>query len=202
LRTVRRFTTYGILLAIVIAFLVLVLNYRTALSAIGNYLVETRVPEKADAVLVLAGDYRGARILRAGELVRDGFAPTVLVSGPAEMYGVNEATLAIQYATRHGMPLHYFEPVFIQAFSTLEEAHAFVPEIRKRGIRKLLLVTSNYHTHRAASIFRKVLGKDISIRSVAAPDTFFRPDSWWHNREGQKIVFYEYSKTIAGWVGM
>lgn len=199
--TVRRFT-YAFLLAIVVALLFLTLSYRTVLTAIGNYLVETRAPEKADAVLVLAGDFRGARMTRAGELVRDGFAPIALVSGPAEMYGANEATLAIQWASRHGMPESYFQPIFIKAHSTMEEAHAFAPELRKRRIRKLLLVTSNYHTHRAASIFRKVLGNDVTIRSVAAPDSFFRPDSWWHNREGQKTVFYEYSKTIAGWLGM
>ena len=172
------------------------------MTAVGNYLVETRPPEKADAVLVLAGDFRGVRVLRAAELVQGGFASIALVSGPAEIYGVNEATLAIRYANTRGMPPNYFEAVPIRAFSTLEEAHAFAPELRKRNIRKLLLVTSNYHTHRAANIFRAVLGKDIAIHSVAASDPYFGPESWWHNREGQKIVFYEYSKTIAGWLGM
>ncbi|HYI95451.1 MAG TPA: YdcF family protein [Bryobacteraceae bacterium] len=197
----RRFTQW-FLLALLLVFLLLSFNYRTVLAAIGDQLVETRPPERADAVLVLAGDFRGTRILRGGELAQGGFAPTVLVSGPAEVYGVNEATLAIQYATSRGMPPNYFQAVPIRAFSTLEEAHAFAPELRKRNIRKLLLVTSNYHTHRAANIFRAVLGKDIAIHSVAAADPYFRPESWWHNREGQKIVFYEYSKMIAGWLGM
>ena len=43
------------------------------------------------------------------------------------MFGVNEATLAIQYAVRQGAPASYFEPVFIDALSTLEEARAFAP---------------------------------------------------------------------------
>ena len=151
----RRFTQW-FLLAILLAFLLLSLNYRAVLTAVGSYLVETRPPEKADAILVLAGDFRGARILRAAELVQGGFAPIALVSGPTEIYGVNEATLAIRYANSRGMPANYFEAVPIRAFSTLEEAHAFAPELRKRNIRKLLLVTSNYHTHRAAGIFRAV----------------------------------------------
>ncbi len=197
----RRFTRW-FLLAFLLAFLLVSLNYRAVLTAVGSYLVETRPPEKADAVLVLAGDFRGMRILRAAELVQGGFASIALVSGPTELYGVNEAILAIRYANSRGVPANYFEAVPIRAFSTLEEAHALAPELRKRNIRKLLLVTSNYHTHRSAGIYRAVVGKDIAIHSVAAPDPYFRPESWWHNREGQKIVFYEYSKTIAVWLGM
>jgi uncharacterized SAM-binding protein YcdF (DUF218 family) len=164
--------------------------------------VETESPRKADAVLVLAGDYRGARVTRAAELVKAGYAPKVLVSGPTEMYGVNEAALAIQYAVTRGALAGYFEPVHIQALSTLEEALAIASELRKRNIHTLLLVTSNYHTRRAAETFRRVLGTDIQIVPIAAEDIYFRPDAWWHNREGQKTVFYEYSKTIASWLGM
>lgn len=193
---------YGFLLVAALAFLLAALNYRIILQAAGDYLVESQPPRKADAVLVLAGDYRGARVTRAAELIREGYAPIALVSGPMEMYGVNEASLAIQYAARQGIPATYFEPVFIKALSTFEEARAFTPELRRRNVRTLLLVTSNYHTHRAASIFRKALGGGVTVIAVPAEDSFFRPDTWWHNREGQKTVFYEYSKTIAGWLGM
>jgi len=192
----------GFLFVIFAAVLLAALNHKSILTAAGNYLVETSRPEKADAVLVLAGDYRGSRITRAAELVKAGYAPVALVSGPTEMYGVNEATLAIQYIVARGAPSNYFEPIHIRALSTFEEARAFDPELRKRNIHTLILVTSNYHTRRAAETFRRALGKDIRIVPIAAEDSYFRPDSWWHNREGQKTVFYEYSKTIATWLGM
>lgn len=192
----------GLLTIVGIAVFLLVFNYKTVLRGIGDYLVEAQSPEKADAILVLAGDWRGKRILHAAELVRSGYAPVILVSGPMELYGANEADLAIQYATRHGVPASVLQPIYISSLSTNEEAHAFAAELRKRGIKKLLLVTSSYHTHRAASIFRRVLGPSIEVRSMAAPDQFFQPDSWWHNREGQKTVFYEYSRTFANWLGM
>jgi uncharacterized SAM-binding protein YcdF (DUF218 family) len=201
LTLVRRFS-YGFLIAIGLALIVLALTYKVVLESAGSYLVENGSPEKSDAVLVLAGDYRGNRIMRAAELVKAGYAPVALISGPAEMYGLNEAELAIQYAVRHGVPENYFEPIYIKGNSTLEEAHAFAPVLHERQIRRLLIVTSNYHTRRAAGIFRRVHGDGTTIRTVAAPDPYFRPDSWWHNREGQKIVFYEYSKAIAGWLGM
>jgi uncharacterized SAM-binding protein YcdF (DUF218 family) len=201
LLTLRRLA-YGSLLVLAITSCLFLLNYRIVLCAAGNYLVENSSPEKADAILVLAGDQRGNRIKRAAELVAQGYAPVALVSGPMEMYGVNEANLAIQYAIRNGAAASYFEPVVIHAFSTMEEAHAIVPEIRARAIHKLLLVTSNYHSRRAASIFRTVLGAGVEVRSIAAYDPYFRPEDWWQNREGQKTVFYEYSKTVAGWLGL
>jgi uncharacterized SAM-binding protein YcdF (DUF218 family) len=62
-------------------------------------------------------------------------------------------------------------------------------------------VTSNFHSARAARIFRAA-GPEFDIRTVAAPDKYFRPESWWRNREGQKLFFMEWSKTFAGLLGM
>jgi hypothetical protein len=40
------------------------------------------------------------------------------------------------------------------------------------------------------------------MRVVAAPDEFFRPDSWWRSRQAQKTVFAEWCKTIASAFGI
>lgn len=199
---VPRRLAYGFLLVVFAGCLLFALNYKAALTAAGNCLVASSDPEPADAVVVLAGDYRGARILRAAELVHAGYAPMALVSGPMDIYGVNEADLAIQLAVRRGNPAEYFQPVYRAALSTLEEARGFAIELRQRNMRKVLLVTSNYHSRRAMSIFRSVIGPEVMIKSVPAPDRYFRADTWWQNREGQKTLFYEYSKTVAGWLGM
>ena len=201
MRLPRR-TGFRFLVLFAVVFLVFLFTYERIFRAAGDYLIESRAPEKADAVLVLAGDWRGDRVRLAGELVKSGYAPLALVSGPMELYGVNEADLAIQFAVRGGASASYFVPVYVRALSTLEEARAFAPELRRRNIRRLLLLTSNYHTHRAASIFRKELGSSVEILPVAAPDKYFRPEDWWLRREGQKTVFYEYSKTLAGWIGL
>jgi uncharacterized SAM-binding protein YcdF (DUF218 family) len=199
--SVRRWLACAFLFVLSVSLLVF-FNNSKILKAAGNYLVESSPPEKADAILVLAGDTRGSRIMRAAELVRAGYAPVALVSGPMQIYGVNEADLAIQYAVRQGVPAAYFAPVYRPALSTLEEARGFAMELRQRNIRKLLLVTSDYHSRRAASIFRNILGPTVDIRAVPAPDRYFHADTWWQTREGQKTVFYEYAKAAAGWLGM
>jgi uncharacterized SAM-binding protein YcdF (DUF218 family) len=168
----------------------------------GEFLVHTDPLIKADAVLVLAGDWNGDRILKGAELVKEGYAPIVLVSGPMALYGLNEADLAIDYAVRHGYPREVFVPMVSDAFSTRDEVAFFVPELRRRGIHRLLIVSSDFHTHRARKLFRDSLGSEIDIRMIAARDRHFTPDGWWKDREGQKTFFYEWSKTIGTVFGL
>jgi uncharacterized SAM-binding protein YcdF (DUF218 family) len=186
----------------VLALVVIVAIFHAQiLAALGGYLVHGDLPQKADAALVLAGDGWGNRILTAAQLARDGYVPKVLVSGPDGAYGQYESGLAIPFAVKHGYPASYFIPVDHKALSTQSEAAAVMPEIRREGIRRLLLVTSNYHTRRAGRIFR-ALAPDLTILVVAAPDRSYTPDGWWHNREAQKIFLAEWEKTIANWLGI
>jgi uncharacterized SAM-binding protein YcdF (DUF218 family) len=185
-------------------FLLLVLAavHEPLFRSVGYSLVETQAPTQADVIVVLAGGWRGERILKAAELVKAGYAPKVLVSGPMSLYGVNEADLAISLAARNGYDRSSFEPVYAPALSTMDEAHQFAPRLRQLGVRRILLVTSSSHTRRAAATFRRELGNDVEVCVVAAKEKFFAPENWWHHREGQKTVFYEVSKTVAGWVGL
>jgi len=190
----------GVFILIALALLVVVLRTQI-LSALGGYLVQADSPQKADAALVLAGDGWGNRILAAAELARDGYVPKVLVSGPDGAYGNHECDLAIPFAVKHGYPASYFVHVEHEGRSTLAEAKVVLIEIRRMGIKRLLVVTSNFHTRRSGFIFRK-LAPDLTILVVAAPDKNFTPDGWWHNREGQKTFLLEWQKTLANWFGV
>jgi uncharacterized SAM-binding protein YcdF (DUF218 family) len=171
------------------------------LRALGGYLVRSEEPARADLAVVPAGDYYGYRVLKAAELVRQGFTTVVLVSSPDGMYGYGEAELAIRFAVRHGYPASWFVALPNKAHSTREEALAVAPELRKRSARKCLLVTSNYHTRRAGSIFRSTL-PEVEFRVVAAKDEFFRPGDWWKSRQGQKQFVLEWMKMVTGWFGI
>jgi len=65
----------------------------------------------------------------------------------------------------------------------------------------VIVVTNNYHTGRAGRIFRS-LAPDLTILVVAAPDEYFTPDRWWHDREGQKTFLHEWEKTVANELGI
>jgi uncharacterized SAM-binding protein YcdF (DUF218 family) len=175
------------------------------LAGLGYALIHDDGPAKADLAVVLAGDFYGHRIVKAGELVRAGYVPTVLVSGPGGNYGRYESDLAIPFAVSQGFPAEWFIAFPNETLSTREEAKAVLGELRRRGVKSFLLVTSDYHTGRARRLYlstEHASGGGPQIRTIAAPDEFFQPDSWWRIRQAQKIVFIEWSKTVATAFGL
>ena len=193
------------LLMAVAAILLVFFTHSLWLAVLGQALVHDDGPAKADIAVVLAGDSYGHRILKAAGLVREGYVPAVLVSGPAGAYGMNESDLAIPFAVRNGFPAEWFINFPNRSLSTREEAADILQELRRRGVKSFLLVTSDYHSARARRIYlatEHAAGGGPQFRTVSAPDEFFHPNSWWQNRQGQKIAFIEWSKTVATVFGL
>lgn len=189
----------GLALAAVVVFAVVL--HSAIFAALGGYLVQSEPPQKADIILVLGGDWSGNRILRAADLVREGYAPKVLVSGPAGIYGRYESDLEIPFAIQHGYPQAYFEAFENHSHSTMDEASMTISRLRQMGAKNVLLVTSNFHTRRAGKIYRHQ-APDLTFDVVSAPDPDFSPSNWWHEREGRKTFLIEWMKTVAEWFGL
>jgi uncharacterized SAM-binding protein YcdF (DUF218 family) len=170
------------------------------LAGLGNALVENDGPHKAPVIVVLGGDDWGARIVKAAELAQAGYAPLVLVSGPLSLLG-HQSDETIEYARRKGFSTALFRPLPNSTDSTRSEARFIGAYLRAQGIHKILLVTSNFHTHRAASLMRHE-NPGLQVDVVPAPDPNFSPDVWWKSRNGQKTFLIEWIKTVATWLGM
>jgi uncharacterized SAM-binding protein YcdF (DUF218 family) len=171
------------------------------LGALGAFLIHADQPAHADYAVVLAGDPSGRRIIVGAELVRQGFVRKALISGPPGCYGIVESELAVNFAMKKGYPADYFVQFPHHALSTQTEAQAVIPELRRLGVHSFLLVTSDYHTRRAGRYFRQ-LADGLEMRVIAAPDEYFHWNSWWRNREAQKIFYMEWSKTVASLFGL
>ena len=188
-----------VFLILLITALALYAGRLTWLPLLGEFLVNSQTPESADIVVVLAGDIRGDRILRAVELVQQGLAPRILVDGAMQVYAAGEADAATEFALQHGASREIFEPFPIHADSTLEEAQIVDAELAGRGIRKALVVTSNFHTRRALRIFEAVASGKVKYVMVAAPTPDFQPEGWWYTRAGKRTLLLEYLKTFNSW---
>ncbi len=167
----------------------------------GTFFVISHPLQHADAIIVLAGDVSGGRVLKAAELVKQGIAPVALVSGPVELYQQNEADLAIAMAVRQGFPPSSFKAVISQSDSTQEEAMHFRNILHQMGIHKALIVTSDFHTRRALRIFSAAI-PGVDFRITASDVENFEPQRWWITRAGRKLVFYEWLKTFAERLGV
>ena len=186
---------------IALVILLLILGRTLWLRALGWGLIDAQEPFRAEMVVVLAGDDKGNRIAKAAELVRQGYAPKVLVSGPECCYGLRESDLAIAFAVRRGYPSDWFVAFPVCGGSTRDEAREILGELERRGVGRFMVVTSNYHTGRTARVFRGLTATG-RFRVVAAPDWVFRPEDWWRSREGRKQVLLEWTKTFADWAGL
>jgi uncharacterized SAM-binding protein YcdF (DUF218 family) len=180
------------------AIVLAALFHAQILSGLAGFLDRSVPPEKADVAFVLAGDAFGHRILKAGELVREGYVPKAVISGPEGYYGYHESDFAIPFAVKAGYPAEYFVPFPNSAKSTREEALDAAEELRHLGAHRVLLVTSLFHTRRAGKLFRAT-APDLTFIVVAAPDQYFTRDGWWHDREARKTFLTEWLKTVAGW---
>lgn len=155
----------------------------------------------ADMIVVLAGDPYGLRILKAAELVKQGYAPKVLVSGPSGFYGEYESEAAIRFVVRQGYPADWFVALPNESHSTTEEAADVVAKLREWKITRVDIVTSDFHTRRAGREYQKA-AQGIEFRMVAAPDHDYVPDEWWKTRQSRKTFAFEWMKTFATWVGL
>jgi uncharacterized SAM-binding protein YcdF (DUF218 family) len=117
------------------------------------------------------------------------------------VYGLYESDLAIALAVHNGYPAAYFVAFPNETKSTTSETAAIIPELRRLHVHKVDLVTSNFHTRRAAKIFRSQ-APDIEVHVVAAPDRYFTTGGWWKEREGRKTFFMEWAKTVGSWFDM
>lgn len=170
------------------------------LRTLGWALVENDGPRRADAAIVLGGDGYATRIVAAAHFAQAGYVPVVLVSGP-EMYGRHESDFTIAYAEKRGFPAALFRPVESGSDSTRSETAFLAEYVRVHQLHTILLVTSNYHTRRAARLFRHQ-NPELTVYVEPAPDPYYSPDDWWKSRGGQKTFLLEWIKTVASWLGL
>jgi hypothetical protein len=159
----------------------------------GRFLVVNQ-PRKSDVMVVLAGetDRRPARGL---ELLDQGYASRLILDVPAEdkIYQWNQAEIARKYI--EGLPQAGSITVCpIYGHSTRDEAEDVSRCLQGIGARRVLLVTSDFHTRRALSIFSRISRADYSVAAVFDEREFGM--QWWRHREWAKVNFDEWLKLI------
>jgi uncharacterized SAM-binding protein YcdF (DUF218 family) len=180
------------LIFVVVLVAILYVARHPILRFAGDFWIVDETPQVSDVIVILSDDNYGAdRAARAAQLFKSGMAPRILASGRLLRPYAGIAELMERDLKALGVPVNAIVPVTHRATNTREEAIADAQAIAAHGWKKVLLVTSNYHTRRANYIFERTLPPGTELRVVSAPDSEYDPNNWWQTRNGLKRFLYE-----------
>src|ERR1700751_3487691 len=177
------------MLAVVLAVML------AAFAANAGRLLGGNAPEPGEVILVLAGE-TDRRPARALQLLDQGYGRRVMIDVPAatSVFGFTQVELARKYI--ENLPESALVGICpIVGLSTREESHDAEKCLAGEVGTRVLIVTSDFHTRRALSIFRhEVHGKSFSV--AAARDDKQFGSRWWTNRQWAKTCFDEWLRLL------
>lgn len=153
--------------------------------------------QPSDAILVLAGDVNDKRFDRGIELLRSGYGQQMFVDASEDFvfYGHTSADWAQQFIAENSPDIKERVRVCpVREDSTLAETKYVAKCLSLLpASSRILLVTSDYHTRRALSIFSARL-PSYHWSVAAATDSTQFGIRWWQQREWAKTLVREWQK--------
>ena len=206
---VRRVVTRTLLVLFVVLIAVAAWGWPRA----GRYLVVDRPLEEADVIVVLAGP-RVERWLEGVELYREKIAPKILISSgridaaeeavrAAGIRFPREVDLAKDAMVQLGVPAADIETFPSTVDNTAAEAEVARNILAARGWKRIIVVTSKYHTRRSLYAFERALaGTGIKVQVHASRFDTSQPNTWWKHRADLRYVISEWQKLLAYRLGL
>jgi uncharacterized SAM-binding protein YcdF (DUF218 family) len=186
------------LLVLAVLGLLLAALYRPLLVGFAQWL-RVDDPAPSDAIVLLLGG-SPHRPQKAAELYCRGIAPVIVFCHePVDpVIPVDRSGLTRDYLVRQGIPADAVRVLPGEVGSTYMEARQVVDQ---HPARRIILVTTSFHTRRARWVFRRVLrGRGVDIRVAAATDPAFNEHNWYLTEDGLIHYGSETIKTIYYWI--
>src|SRR5438552_3204726 len=141
-------------------------------------------------VMVVLGGETIHRPARAQELYQQGAASRILITGAGDCQEVRIALAG------KGVPPAALQ-IECESHNTQQNARFSIPLLRAQGARRVIIVTSWFHSRRALKCFRHQ-APDIDF--VSRPTIADQPKSHWPNKYERGWVLTEYAKLLYYWV--
>ena len=170
-------------------------------------IVKSDLPS-ADAIVVFSGSSTYIeRADWAARLYREGRAPVVVLTDDKLISGWNAAEernpyfyeLAAKELQKRGVPAERIRVVSEAALGTYDESVNVCQFANSQQLKKLLIVTSAYHSRRALwSMRHACAGTGIETGVNGPPPGWQTPSpwTWWLRRWGWRVVAGEYVKMV------
>jgi uncharacterized SAM-binding protein YcdF (DUF218 family) len=161
-----------------------------------NFLTVSNKPVMAGAVIVLGGDGDGSRLRRGIELLDQGWAPRLILTG-----GSKQGWLHVARNYCPDCRLAEREVVYLEdSVDTRTDAQLSLEHCRTAGLRQVLVVTSPYHSRRSQLVFNDLYaGSGIEPVVLSSGDygRLVAPDGpWWRDRPTLETVWLEFGKIL------
>ena len=195
---------------LLMAVIVLVASPVVAWFAAHVLIVKAEMPS-ADAIVVLSGSATYIeRANWAAKLYREGRAPLIVLTDDGLIGGWDNREdrnphyyeMTARRLQQQGVPADRIQLAPGIAVSTYGESVLVRDYATARNLKRVLVVTSGYHSRRALwSMRRACEGSGIQVGMDSAPPGWQTPSPWlwWSRRWGWKVVGGEYLKMIYYW---
>jgi uncharacterized SAM-binding protein YcdF (DUF218 family) len=144
---------------------------------------------QADALVVLGGG-SDERPTRAAELFQSGAAPRIIVSG------AGDSEQNKQVLVSKGVPASAIE-IERKSRTTRQNAQFSIPLLRALGARRVIVVTTWYHSRRAFHAFQHYAP---DIHFYSRPSYYGFPRAQWPSKGISGYIRSEYMKLAGYWL--
>ena len=174
-----------------------------AVNNAGTALVTT-VPLTAPDAIITLGSHEWERLPAAAQYARESPAALVFLTQPrvATIYNCHDCSHRAETLAADGIAAPRIVTIGERVSNTRDEAAVARAECERRGIRRLLVVTSPYHTRRAWRIFQRAFaGSNVTLGiEPALQHSPARPPRWWAAPYDRAYVRYEWAAMVYDWV--
>lgn len=197
----------GIIAKLLVLFILVLLCFliyavrAPLLRVAGNFWITPQPPAACDVIVILSDDdFTADRASRAAELYHAGWAPRIVASGRRLRPYASIAELMQKDLEARGVPGKAIIAFPHDAVDTLIELRDIRGFVQQHGWKRVMIVTSNFHTRRTRYLSRHIFPANIKVLVESAPDVNYDPDSWWRTRGGLKIFFHEtVGMVVSAW---
>ena len=180
------------------------------LKYIGETLIYDDTPIESDTAVILnTGVEYYPRLIEAASIYKKGLVKKIVINGNRKTDSLRELEAmgferscpwyedSVRILEVLGVPGYDVIHVSAEdAYDTVSEAEAVGEDIVKQGYEKIILITSKFHTRRAAHIWKEMYKDKLNIASVSAKTDPFDPSSWWKHGRQVRWVLAEYGAWI------
>jgi uncharacterized SAM-binding protein YcdF (DUF218 family) len=170
-----------------------------AVNSAGTALVTTVPLETPDAIITL-GSHEWERLPVAAQYARETPAALVFLTQPrvVTVYNCHDCRHRADVLASSGVAAPRIVTLRELVSNTRDEASAARAECERRGIRRLLVVTSPYHTRRAWRIFQRAFAGSTVTLGIEPAFQYSpaKPSRWWAASYDRAYVRYEWAALL------